>query len=127
MNLCYMVLISSSNSKKCCIPYSGKTWWALNLPILAKTLFFNLASFSFGNSVRQPTNTITTATYISYMAARRSVKCLVTLDGPFLAPYLPISTLSSGVYLLYFTWLRGETALECVGPRFAPTSNSHYL
>ena len=40
VNLCYMVLISSSHSKKCCITYSGKTWWALNLVMSAKMLYF---------------------------------------------------------------------------------------
>ena len=42
-------------------------------------------------------------------------KCLLTLDGPFSVPYLPVFALSFGVYSFSFTWLWGETALEHVG------------
>ena len=44
--------------------------------------------------------------------------------GNFSVPYLPVFTLSFGVYSFSFAWLRGETALEHVGLQFAPASYS---
>ena len=44
--------------------------------------------------------------------------CLAALAVPFSVAYLPVFALSSSVYLLYFSWLQGETALEHVGPWF---------
>ena len=72
IGILWLVLYMSGNNhlNSVNIPYSGKTWQALNLVISAKMPYFlNLASFKFGSSVPQPKNDVTTTTYATCQLA----------------------------------------------------------
>jgi len=88
------------------IPYSGKTWQALNLVISV----WQILNFSIWSLYQKWHN------YYN----RSLLETCHQKEVPAGPPHLPIFTLSSSVYSLYFAQLGGETALEHVGVWFSP-------